>query len=143
MRSGIYFFKSKVHFRFSKKTAITQWIRSNIRKVHKKPGSINFVFCSDDFLLEMNKKYLKHNYYTDIITFDYSEKNIVNGEVYISIDRVKENAGLMEVSFQNELCRVVIHGVLHLLGFSDKTSSQKKQIRRKEDACLSLLFSST
>ena len=143
MHSRIYFFKSGVRFRFLNKVAIAIWIKSVIANSNKTLGTINFIFCSDDFLLGINKQYLKHNYFTDIISFDYSEGRIINGEIYISIDRVKENAELEGEKFQVELSRVIIHGVLHLLGHSDRTILQKKQMRKKEDACLSLLSSST
>ncbi len=139
MPSSIQFHRSEVRFRFANKAGINKWIGQVIRKEGKKAGSINFVFCTDDFLLGMNRQYLKHDYYTDIITFDYSEGKLINGEVYISIDRVKENAIAIGEMFPVELNRVIIHGVLHLLGYSDKTATQKKLMSKKEDACLSLL----
>ena len=143
MHSRIYFFKSGVHFRLLNKVAIANWIKAVIANSNKSLGTINFIFCSDNFLLGINKQYLKHDYFTDIISFDYSEGRIINGEIYISIDRIKENAELEGERFQVELSRVIIHGILHLLGHSDKTTLQKKQMRKKEDACLSLLSSST
>jgi len=139
MPSRISFFKSEVNFRFSNKAGITRWIESIIKKERKKPGTLNFIFCSDPFLLDINKQYLKHNYFTDIITFNFNEGKVVNGEVYISIDRVKENAQTLDVIFREELNRVIIHGILHLLGYSDKTDAQKKIMRKKEDTCLALL----
>ena len=135
----IQFHKSEVQFRFSKRVAITKWIETVVRMGGKKVGSINYIFCTDAFLVFINKQYLKHNYYTDIITFDYSERKTMNGEIYISIDRVKENATSFGVTFPVELNRVIIHGVLHLLGYTDKTAAQKTLMRKKEDACLSLL----
>jgi rRNA maturation RNase YbeY len=143
MPSSIYFFKSDVQFRFSRKASIIKWIERVIKKEGKKTGSINFIFCSDLFLLGINKQYLKHDYFTDIITFDYSEGKNISGEIYISIDRVTENANSLGIKIQHELSRVIIHGVLHLLGYSDHTKSEKKEMRKKEDACLSLLRSST
>lgn len=139
MPSRISFFKSKVQFRFSNKSGIIRWIESVIRKEGKKSGSINFIFCSDKFLLGINKQYLKHDYFTDIVTFDYTEGNVVSGEVYISVDRVKENGQTLGVNFKDELNRVIIHGVLHLLGYSDKTKALKYQMRKKEDSCLAQL----
>ena len=110
--------------------------------VVKKEGSVvkdlNFIFCNDLFLLKMNKRYLKHNSLTDIITFNYSNKNNLSGDVFISIDRVKENALLFSESFENELKRVIIHGVLHLLGYKDKSKKEKNNMRNKEDFYLSL-----
>ena len=101
-------------------------------------GYINFIYCSDEYLLEMNKKYLDHDYFTDVITFDYSEDKIVSGDIFISIDRVEANARDLAISFDEELNRVMIHGVLHLIGFNDKSDEEKQQMREKEDTCLSL-----
>lgn len=94
--------------------------------------------CSDTYLLELNKKFLEHDYFTDIITFDYCEDDVVSGDLFISIDRIMENAEENNVSKEEELHRVIIHGVLHLLGYSDKTPQQAQQIREQEDFCLSL-----
>ena len=109
------------------------WINNTIKKEDKITGEISFILCSDDYLLDINRQYLDHNYYTDIITFDYVENGIISGDIFISVDRVKENASEYEVSFQNELNRIVIHGVLHLLGYKDKEADQKKQMTSKED----------
>lgn len=118
------------------------WIRT-IAKAHQtKIKQLTYVFCSDRFLLEMNKEYLSHHYLTDIITFDLRDgamKEDIEGEIYISVDRVRYNAGAFGTSFKSELHRVIIHGVLHLLGYKDKTKSEKAIMRDKEDACLSLL----
>src|SRR5947207_12400492 len=130
MPTSIYFFKSDIQFRFSRKASTVRWIQRVIRKEGKKPGSISFIFCSDSFLLGINKQYLKHDYFTDIITFDYSESKTIAGEIYVSIDRVKENARAFDNEFQDELNRVMIHGVLHLLGFNDRTKTQKKEMRK-------------
>ena|SRR5687768_5555818 len=129
----------KINFSLKKKAAVIKWIETVIRKEKKQLGEIHFIFCSDAFLLKLNKQYLNHTTFTDIITFDYSEGKKLNGEIYISIPRVKENAKKFEVAFEHELHRVMIHGVLHLCGYKDKTKSQKKKIREKEDACLSML----
>jgi probable rRNA maturation factor len=107
-----------------------------IRLNNHQTGHLSFVFCTDDYLLEVNKKFLNHDYYTDIITFDYNEFNSVSGDFIISIDRVKENALIHQCSFHLELYRVIIHGVLHLLGFSDKTETQQKKMRVLEDRYL-------
>jgi rRNA maturation RNase YbeY len=144
MRSGIYFFKEDVKFRFLKSAQIKSWVKSVIKKERgKKCGEINIVFCSDAFLLDLNNRFLKHDYFTDVITFNTNEESWISGEVYISIDRVKDNALTLGLPFQVELNRVIIHGVLHLLGYSDSSKAQKKAMRLKEDACLSLLFSFT
>ena len=99
--------------------------------------SINYNFCSDKFLFKMNKKYLNHSFNTDIITFDLGDGNM-EGDIYISIDRVKENSNSLRVTFRDELSRVMIHGLLHLCGYKDKTKAQQKQMRGKEDYYLSL-----
>lgn len=143
MHSRIYFFKEDVRFRFSKKAQILNWIKAVIHKEHKIPGEINVIFCTDQFLLGINQKYLNHDYFTDIVTFDYSEGKILNGDIYISLERVKENSVNLNVPFQMELNRVIIHGILHLAGYADSTKTQKDAMRLKEDACLSLLASST
>lgn len=113
------------------------WIQEVIRLNNHQTGHLSFVFCTDDYLLEINKKFLDHDYYTDIITFDYNESTILSGDFIISIDRVKENAIMHQCAFHIELYRVIIHGVLHLLGFSDKTESQQKIMRELEDRYLS------
>ena len=109
------------------------WIKNSILNEGKQSGEISFVFCSDDYLLDINRQYLDHDYYTDIITFDYVEGNLISGDIFISIDRVKENADVFKVSFENELNRIIIHGVLHLLGYKDKDSKQKEVMTGKED----------
>ena len=110
-----------------------------IRLNNHQTGHLSFVFCTDDYLLEANKKFLNHDYFTDIITFDYNELNKVSGDLMISIDRVKENALTHQCSFQIELYRVIIHGVLHLLGFSDKSDIQSKKMRELENLYLTQL----
>ena len=139
-----------IKFTLKNKSKIKSWIVSTIEKKHK-AGDISFVFCSDAFLLEMNKEYLNHDTYTDIITFDYSEginkksplpplqRGSVSGDIFISIDRVKENADKFSKSFEDELHRVIIHGVLHLLGYKDKTKIAKAEMTTQEDLCLKAL----
>lgn len=99
----------------------------------KEAGDINVVFCSDDYLLEMNKAHLDHDYYTDIITFDYCEGSVVSGDLFISVDRVSDNASDLDVSFLVELARVVAHGTLHLCGYGDKAQLESAVMRQKED----------
>lgn len=105
----------------------------------KTNGEINFIFCNDEFLIGINRKYLNHDNYTDIITFDYSEGNVVSGDIFISIDRIKENAKNYGVSFENELYRVMIHGILHLCGYKDKRRTEKEKMTAGEDKYLSEL----
>jgi len=110
-----------------------------VAKVHRAAVSdISYIFCTDDYLLEINQQYLKHDTLTDTITFDYGTAAALVGEIYISLDRVAENASMLKVDFQEELKRVMVHGLLHLLGLDDKTKAQKQAMRKKEDACLSL-----
>lgn len=97
-----------------------------------KEGDLSVVFCSDTYLLEINKTHLDHDYYTDILTFSYNENNLINGDLFISVDRLKENAEVNNVEFLNELSRVVIHGVLHLCGYNDKTPEEITLMREKE-----------
>lgn len=136
---SIVFRSEKISFTLKKKSLIEKWVASVIEKEKKFVGEIHFVFCSDKFLHALNKKYLYHNTLTDIITFDYSLKKKLIGEIYISIDRVKENAKKFESEFENELHRVMIHGVLHLCGYKDKTKQQKEKIRKKENECLKII----
>ena len=122
-----------------KKPAIKEYIKYLINSEIKKTGDITIVLCSDNYLLEMNKKYLNHDYFTDIITFDYVEGSLISGDLFISIDRVKENADKFKVQFINELMRVIFHGVLHLIGYKDKTSNDEKLMREKENLYLSVV----
>ena len=124
------------------KRKITSWIKETIAAENKTPGEISFIFCSDNYLLKINKQYLDHDYFTDIITFDYVENNIISGDIFISCDRVKENAGEYKTGFENELSRIIIHGVLHLLGFKDKNKTDKLLMTQKEDFYLNLLTNS-
>jgi len=113
-----------------------KWIKETIESKNKKAGNIQCVFCSDEYLLKMNKQYLKHQTYTDIITFDYCEDDLISGDLFISTDRVKDNAKELNIQPTEELRRVIIHGVLHLLGYSDKTSKQKSTMRAAENHAL-------
>lgn len=118
---------------------ITSWIEAVINGYNKTPGELNIIFCSDEYLLSINREWLQHDYYTDIITFDYSEQDTVEGDLYISIERVKDNATSLDQTYQDELHRVIIHGILHLIGFSDKTEEEQQQMRERENAALQLL----
>lgn len=118
---------------------IISWLSNVCVSENKVCGPISIIFCSDDYLLEVNKEYLDHDYYTDIITFDYTINNEVSGDLFISIDRVKENSTTFDVTFQKELYRVLVHGVLHLCGYCDKSVSEEKIMRSKEDFYLSLI----
>jgi probable rRNA maturation factor len=105
-----------------------------------KLGDINYIFCNDEYLLKINKDYLNHDYYTDIITFNLSEKEVLSGDLYISLDRIAENASKYKVSFYNELYRVMIHGILHLMGYNDKNREEKVRMKALENLYLDKFF---
>jgi probable rRNA maturation factor len=137
--AAINFFSQLESFKFPEPRKTSAWIQATIKKEKRKLRQLNFIFCSDEDLLKINLQYLNHKTYTDIITFDNSDvEEELEGDIFISVDRVKENADNLEVPFTDELHRVVIHGVLHLIGYSDKTETKKKEMRKKEDAYLSL-----
>lgn len=137
----INFLKADISFVPKQKKLLSQWIALTIQSHHKKLGQIDYIFCSDEYLLQMNKQYLNHHTLTDIITFDYSNELTaeVAGEIYISINRVRENAEVFKCTFNDELHRVMIHGVLHLCGFKDKTKNQKQIMRAQEDEAIKSL----
>ncbi|HET6557828.1 MAG TPA: rRNA maturation RNase YbeY [Prolixibacteraceae bacterium] len=124
------------------KRIMTRWIKDTITSEGKVTGDISFIFCSDEYLLEVNKQYLNHDYFTDIITFDYVEDNVISGDIFISCDRVRENAAEFNTGFDNELCRIIIHGVLHLTGYKDKSKKDKLLMTAKEDFYLNMLSDS-
>jgi rRNA maturation RNase YbeY len=129
---------------FTQRTLVKEVVRDIFKKEKTKLEQLQYIFCSDDYLLEINKQHLKHNYYTDIITFDLSEKpNSVIGEIYISVDRVRDNAQNYEVSFKQELLRVIFHGALHLCGLKDKTEKDQVLMRKAEDKYLRYFLSKT
>ena len=119
---------------------ITRWIRAVAADYGFSVGNINYIFCSDERELEVNREFLGHDYYTDIITFDYSTANTLNGDIFISLDTVRSNAETVGCSFENELNRILIHGVLHLTGQGDKTPETKAEMTRKEDLALAKLL---
>jgi rRNA maturation RNase YbeY len=121
------------------KRKISHWIRQVIDSEGKITGTISYIFCSDEHLLEVNRKYLNHDYYTDIITFDSVEDTTINGDIFVSVDRVNENAIEFKTTSENELFRIMIHGVLHLLGYKDKVKKDKKLMTEKEDYYLKVL----
>jgi rRNA maturation RNase YbeY len=134
------FFSEQTRFKLSNPRKTVSWIKSVIKKEGCVLNSLNYVFCSDEYLKQINIQFLNHGTYTDIITFNYNPSEVeIEGEIYISIDRVRENAKTFETSFQTELHRVIIHGVLHLIGFNDKSKTEKATMREKEDSYLSLL----
>jgi probable rRNA maturation factor len=134
------FFSEEIDFKVPFPVKTSNWIKTISQSESYELGNLNYIFCSDDYLLEINKQYLDHDYYTDIITFDNSEEERkIEGDIYVSIDRVKENATTFNSGFEVELRRVLIHGLLHLMDYTDTTEELKAQMRMKEDECL-LLF---
>ena len=110
-----------------------KWIKDVIAKENKELGEVNYIFCDDKYLLEKNIKYLDHNTLTDIITFSYCEGDVISSDIMISVERVMENSSIFENSFSEELNRVIVHGILHLVGYNDKTEEEKEIMRKKED----------
>ncbi|MFA9391464.1 MAG: rRNA maturation RNase YbeY [Prolixibacteraceae bacterium] len=132
------FFNEDVAFKLKGIIRLRKWI-SEICKLHDKSlGELSYILCSNQYILKINKDFLNHNYFTDIITFNYNEGNKISGDIFISIETVKENSIDYNVSFENELRRVIIHGILHLIGFDDKTDDQKLIMRQKEDEALNI-----
>jgi rRNA maturation RNase YbeY len=126
-------FNYELDFTLDDEQAFLDWLSEVIISENKSEGEINFIFCDDDYLLEINQQYLDHDTLTDIISFDYSIGNDLHGDIFISIERVKENALDFNVSFQEELKRVMVHGVLHYCGYKDKSQNDEKLMRQKED----------
>ena len=139
MKTPIHFFNEDITFRFRDIIKKRDWLNRSIVSEGKLTGEISFIFCSDAYLLKMNIEYLNHDTLTDVITFDYTEENTISGDIFISIPQVKENAVLFSRPFDNELNRVMVHGVLHLCGYKDKTPARVKQMRIKEDEKLQML----
>ncbi len=131
------FYFEDVQFDFNQ-AIIREWILLVIEGHQKSLKQVQIIFCTDEFLLDINQKYLQHDYYTDIISFPYSVSPI-EGELYISVERIRENALLFKVSFEQELHRVIIHGILHLIGFKDETPKEKQDIQMAEDEALKIL----
>lgn len=132
-------FNYQIDFNLPNENKISEWISIIIKTENFKEGEINYIFCDDDYLHKLNVEFLNHDTLTDIISFDYTVGKELHGDVYISIDRVRENAIEFNVPFENELQRVIIHGVLHYCGYKDKTESDAKQMRFKEDNALKQL----
>ncbi len=134
----ISFFCEEVPYPSINLDRVTMWIENTVTDNNLVASDISIIFCNDSYLLNMNQTYLKHNYFTDIITFDYSDAAYISGDLFISLDRVYDNAKLFCVSFEQELLRVVIHGILHLLGFNDKLEEEQKTMKSLENYYLNL-----
>ena len=137
-RSLIWFHSEAIDYTLRDKRKVREWLLRLIQAEKQRPAPITFIFCDDAYLLEINQQYLQHDTYTDIITFDYTSSEGVSGDIFISLDRVRENATERGLRVRDELHRVMAHGVLHLLGYKDKTPAQQATMTGKEDYSLSL-----
>ena len=126
-----YFFENIEHIDISQNTSI--WLENLIISENKKPGEINYIFCDDDYLLKVNQDYLAHDYYTDIITFDYVKGKTISGDIFVSLPRILDNASTLSQDFESEFRRVLTHGLLHLCGYKDKTEEEESTMRQKEN----------
>lgn len=139
----VHFFEQEVSAKLKNKRKLSAFLQSLIhaKKSDVEEVELNYIFCNDDYLLEINQQYLDHDTFTDIITFDLSDHEaMMNGEIYISTDRISDNAKKFETTYQKELHRVIFHGALHLCGYKDKTAAQKNEMRQQEDNCLKAYF---
>lgn len=134
-------FQSNINFNLSNKRKVKTWIKNVVTKYGFKIGDVTILFTDDEYLKELNIKYLNHHYFTDILTFDYSSGLVLNGDIVISIDTVRSNSILYSTSIDDELLRVIIHGFLHLLGFNDKSSEESRKMRELEDGALNIFYS--
>ncbi len=134
----IRYFSEDISFELKNRSLNNRWLKFVASSEVGRLGDVNIIFCSDRYLLDVNIKYLGHDYFTDIITFDYCEKDVLSGDLFISVDSVRENATFYGASFNDELNRVMVHGLLHLIGYDDHTEEEQKVMRAKEDYYLSL-----
>ncbi len=132
-------FNYETDFKFENEGVIQKWISECIESRGFTEGELNYIFCDDEYLLKLNVEFLDHDTLTDIISFDYTLGKLISGDIFISLERVQENARIFTQTFENELNRVVIHGVLHYMGYKDKTDEAKVEMRHEEDKCLALL----
>lgn len=136
---AIEIYSEQIDFQLEHVDRITTWLEAAAAEEGYEVGDINIIFCDDEYLLNVNRQYLNHDYYTDIITFDYSEEEMVSGDLFISIDRVRENAEEFHQLFSEELHRIMVHGVMHLCGYQDKEPLEKTEMTGKEDFYLKKL----
>ena len=135
---AIHFFSEQTRFSVPKPKKTISWIKSVAQAEGANLEAVNYIFCPDEYLREINVQYLNHDTYTDIVTFNYGSNDTIEGDIFISLDRVKDNAEKFGTDFDTELRRVMVHGVLHLMGYNDKSKTEKKLMREKEDSYLSL-----
>jgi rRNA maturation RNase YbeY len=134
----ILYYYEDIDFQFRNKTRTNRWLRLVAESEIKRIGDISIIFCSDNYILDVNQKYLQHDYFTDIITFDYCEGDRLSGDLFISVDSVRENSIEYGTDFSDELNRVIVHGLLHLIGYDDHTEADVAVMRKKENYYLSL-----
>lgn len=135
---SVSFHSEQINYTISNASSVSEWLNEVCTKEGKSILEVSYIFCSDAYLLEMNRQFLDHDYFTDVITFDYCDGNDVSGDVFISVDRVSENALSLGASTIDEMHRVIVHGLLHLIGYNDKSKSEKSLMTEKEDYYLSL-----
>jgi len=136
---AVHFFNEDIDMPQLDKKKLKVWIKKVVSSYNKELGNINYIFTSDAYILKVNKEYLQHDYYTDVITFDYTENKKISGDIFISLDTVKSNSILFKQKYEDEFNRVLIHGVLHLLGFKDKKEDEATEMRLQENNALSLM----
>lgn len=135
---AVYYYAEEVKFPDIKKRETTAWIKKVAEKYGKKIGDVSYIFCSDERILEVNREYLQHDYYTDIITFDYTEKNRIAGDLFISLETVKTNSERFGTEYDEELHRTIIHGILHLCGINDKGPGEREIMEQNENEALAM-----
>lgn len=134
----INFFNEDTDFKYRNRQLTRLWLKTVITKENRKLGDVNIIFCSDPYLLKVNQQYLKHDYYTDIITFDYCHDDIISGDLFISVDSVRNNSVFYKSFFSDEMHRVIVHGILHLIGYDDHSETDISSMRHHEDFYLSI-----
>lgn len=139
----ITYHKEEIEFQLPDEVQLSDWLEDIASTMDKKITQITYIFCSDEYLLNINKEYLNHDYYTDIITFPYKQGKEIESDIFISIDRIEENATTFESFFERELLRVMAHGLLHLMGFKDKTDEDKIEMTEKEDWAIEKFYKIT
>lgn len=136
---SISYFSEDIKLPKIQRRIISLWVKEVAKTYHKKVGDINYIFCSDEHILKINKQFLQHDYYTDIITFDYCENDTISGDLFISLDTIKTNAEKFSTEYEQELHRVIIHGILHLCGINDKGIGEREIMEAEENKALSIL----
>lgn len=129
----IHYFFEQTDFKFKHRKVTNTWLKMVAESEIRRIADVNIIFCSDNYILEINQKYLQHDYFTDIITFDYCERDKLSGDLFISVDSVRENSIFYKTDFEEELNRVIVHGLLHLIGYDDHTEEEQTQMRSKEN----------